>query len=593
MGLRINTNIEAMQALYNLNLNSQNQAKSLERLSTGLRINRGSDDPSGLVISELLKSQLSSLNQAVQNSDNASNLISVADSGLSQISNLLTTIQGSVNFALNTGGATSAQISAQQALVDQAVSAINRIGNTTRFSDQNLLNGTQGYIVSGTGLTTAAGAAFTPVTGGVNNELLNFNTQSVIFPQGVSRRNLTVQVLTVPQRAEIRISGFSNGGASATQIAASGNTTLTITGPTGTANVFLTNGTVNSGIEQAINGVAAQTGVYASGVAIAGAAGFSRISLFSSDFGSNQTIQISVTAGAIGVHMANGAAAGLASISTRNNADTNGAVTTLTAAAALGPASAYNTTKAPVLDTGRDGQVRFEGTTYTGKGVSFSILTGDTQVSFDINRDQVIAGIDSAATVNSLQINDNYTGAAVGTGINITSAVLKSGGLLFQINSQPLASDQVAFALPAINSTTLGSATIRDRVSEAVGNLTLPITAAQQINKGGFLNSLTTGGTNSLSNNPQNAGNVITAAINQVAQLRGFIGAVQAENIQPNSNAVNTEIQNLSASLSTIRDVNFAAETSNFTKTQILFQSGIAVLASANLIPQSVLTLLR
>src|SRR3989338_3092922 len=99
MGLRINTNVTALSALRNLKNNDLNQARSLERLSTGLRINRGSDDPSGLVISEKLRAQLSSLNQAVDNAQNASNMIAVADSGLQQISDLLVQIQSSVEFA--------------------------------------------------------------------------------------------------------------------------------------------------------------------------------------------------------------------------------------------------------------------------------------------------------------------------------------------------------------------------------------------------------------------------------------------------------------------------------------------------------------
>ena len=89
MGLRINTNVSSIRALRNLRANDRNQARSLERLSTGLRINRGSDDPSGLVISEQLRSQVAALQQATTNSQNAMNLISVADAALGEVSNLL------------------------------------------------------------------------------------------------------------------------------------------------------------------------------------------------------------------------------------------------------------------------------------------------------------------------------------------------------------------------------------------------------------------------------------------------------------------------------------------------------------------------
>ena len=148
MGLRINTNVSSIRALRNLRANDRNQARSLERLSTGLRINRGSDDPSGLVISEQLRSQVAALQQATTNSQNAMNLISVADAALGEVSTLLVQIQDSIIFAQSTGGATPAQISAEQDAVDQAISAIDRIAATTRFADRPLLNGNAEYQVS-------------------------------------------------------------------------------------------------------------------------------------------------------------------------------------------------------------------------------------------------------------------------------------------------------------------------------------------------------------------------------------------------------------------------------------------------------------
>ena len=86
MGLRINTNISSVRALRTLRANDRNQARSLERLSTGLRINRGSDDPSGLDGSVQLRSQVRALEQATTNSQNAMNLISVADAALGEVS---------------------------------------------------------------------------------------------------------------------------------------------------------------------------------------------------------------------------------------------------------------------------------------------------------------------------------------------------------------------------------------------------------------------------------------------------------------------------------------------------------------------------
>ena len=148
MGLRINTNISSIRALRTLRENDRMQSRSLERLSTGLRINRGSDDPSGLVISEQLRSQIHALEQSVSNSQNASNLISVADAALGEVSTLLVQIQDSIVFAQNTGGSTPDQIAAEQDAVDQAVAAIDRIASTTRFADRPLLNGNSEFQIA-------------------------------------------------------------------------------------------------------------------------------------------------------------------------------------------------------------------------------------------------------------------------------------------------------------------------------------------------------------------------------------------------------------------------------------------------------------
>ena len=159
-------------------------------------------------------------------------------------------------------------------------------------------------------------------------------------------------------------------------------------------------------------------------------------------------------------------------------------------------------------------------------------------------------------------------------------------GLVFQLNELALPTDRLSVGIEGISTNRLGFEQVRDRVAEADNGF------AAQVQSGGFLSTIRTGQGNDLSQNAANASAIIKAASTQVASLRGFLGAVQAGSIEPNIDSVNIAIENLSASLSGLRDLNFAEETANFTKTQILFQSGIAVMASANLIPQSILTLL-
>ena len=93
MGLRINTNISALTALNNLRLSDTTQQRSLQRLSTGLRINNAGDDPSGLVLADQFKAEIGSLGQALQNTQFASSLVGTAEGGLSEISNILVGIR--------------------------------------------------------------------------------------------------------------------------------------------------------------------------------------------------------------------------------------------------------------------------------------------------------------------------------------------------------------------------------------------------------------------------------------------------------------------------------------------------------------------
>ena len=95
-----------------------------------------------------------------------------------------------------------------------------------------------------------------------------------------------------------------------------------------------------------------------------------------------------------------------------------------------------------------------------------------------------------------------------------------------------------------------------------------------------------------MANNPGSASQIIDAAIQQVAVLRGQIGAFQANTLETNINSLNVALENVTSSESDITDADFAAETSNLTRAQILTQAGTTVLATANSVPQTILKLL-
>ena len=153
---RINTNISALTAQQNL-ANSNNQLQvTLTRLSTGLRINSAADDPAGMIAATDLGANISATQQAISNSQVASQMISTADSALSQISTLLTTINGLVTQAANTSSMSSSQIAANQLQIDSSLNAINSIAQTTTFQGQNLLDGSLGFLTSGTSANYAS-----------------------------------------------------------------------------------------------------------------------------------------------------------------------------------------------------------------------------------------------------------------------------------------------------------------------------------------------------------------------------------------------------------------------------------------------------
>jgi len=213
-------------------------------------------------------------------------------------------------------------------------------------------------------------------------------------------------------------------------------------------------------------------------------------------------------------------------------------------------------------------------------------LTSSSSIQIDTGVDAVayVNGAEVSADGNKLRVVSNFlTGdfiLADGTSSDQSFKLTKSG-LVFQLNDDVPLSDRERIGIMSIDSSYLGSPT---STVKGVGNSNLTI--------GGFLSSLVSGGSNDLATDPENALRIVDAAINDVSDLRAYLGAFKQQTIDSNINSLGVAIENLTASESAIRDLDFAAETAEFTRSQILFQSGIAVLAQTNLISQSVLTLL-
>ncbi|HYE18908.1 MAG TPA: flagellin [Tepidisphaeraceae bacterium] len=261
---RINTNVSSLIAQRVYNKNSQNLNTSLERLSTGLKINKGSDDPAGLIASENLRAEKVGISTAIDNAERASNIIGTAEGGLNEVSSLLNELQGLVGQAANSGGLSSEEKQANQLQVDSILGTINRIAASTSFQGKKLLNGSLDYTTSA--VTSTA--------------IDNLRVNAARLPDG-STQSVVVQVVASAQTAQV---GYTNG-------AIAGNTvTIEVAGNGGTEQLSFASGTAVSSIVTAVNAVKDATGVSAT---VSG----SDIRFESTEFGSAQFVSVKAIAG--------------------------------------------------------------------------------------------------------------------------------------------------------------------------------------------------------------------------------------------------------------------------------------------------------
>jgi flagellin len=472
---RINTNVASLIAQQGLSNSQAALNKTLQRLSTGLRINSGADDPAGLIASESLKSEIAGLQQAVSNSSQAINVISTADGALSEVSSLLQDIKGLVVQSANSGALSPAELQANQLQVDSAVQSITRIADSTSFAGLHLLDGSLGYVTSG--VTSAISA--------LNISQANLGQQASI--------PVNINVISSAKLADLQFRASS----------ISQSTTLSIGGTDGVQTLSFVSGTTASAIAFAINNISDSTGVKAA--LINSATPTSGINFTSTGYGSASFVSIQAQSGAF------------------NTTDTTGA--------------------AKSRAVGADAVATINGATTVGSGLELKLNTS----TLDLD----------------LTLNSSF-------GAGQTSFAITGGGALFQLGAQVTSDQQVSIGIGSVAASSLGN------------------------NDVGFLNDIVTGGNSTLvGGKSEEASNIIDAAITQVAVLRGSLGAFEANTLQTNSDSLQVALQNVTSSESTITDADFAAETSNLTRSQILVQAGTSVLATANSTPQTVLKLLQ
>jgi flagellin len=265
---RINTNVSSLVARNTLGRSNAALEQALTRLSTGLRINTGKDDPAGLIASENLRSDITSVKRAISNTDRANQVIATADSALGQVSSLLNDIRGLVTESANAGALSDAQIAANQAQIDSSLDALNRIAQTTTFQGRKLLDGSLDF-------TTTAGTNFSkleslqidqanlgstgsvPVSINVADAATKAQVDVANVPTGSGTGVAASTTVSFNSQAQAGTAADGQVGFVVGTAASSGNITFNLGAIAATGNVALTNGTIS--ITAATAGAAGNT----------------------------------------------------------------------------------------------------------------------------------------------------------------------------------------------------------------------------------------------------------------------------------------------------------------------------------------------
>ena len=707
---RINTNVSSLVGRNNLQRANEGLSQSLTRLSTGLRINTGADDPAGLIASENLRSDITAIRRAISNTDRANQVIATADSALGQVSSLLNDIRGLVTESANSGALSEAQISANQLQVDSSLEALNRIAQTTTFQGRRLLDGSLDFLTTaGTGFANIEelqiDQANLGATGSVSVDIdvATAATQAQVDVENIpatqaavtaSDGTLTFQTTAVQADGTATIVGEAvdfTALAGGSLAGAAGNGTLTITLTdnglddnsftsatlTGTtleitadfsADSTLQIGTLVTAVDGAVGSggtgdltvaldsgatattvvasAASTTSTLANGVdavdaaitisPTAAGASFNRTIAFvdGADLGAGAS-SVTDDGTTLTVNVDDDTAVDLSTLVTQIETalDANDDFTvTLTNTAGDGQYDASTDTAPVLVNVGATTAGVNEGGLTTDVVLELSGSNGSEVLSFGVNStiDEIVAGINLVSDATGVSANANsqtleLTSTAYGSAAFVDISVIEDTASLFtdarSVGTDIVASVNGVAATGTGNDLTINTATLdlsATLTAGVTGTSSFTITGGgalfqlgpdvvsnQQARLGvgsvntarlgstsGKLFQLGTGGDFDLSTDATTAASIVEEAIDQVTSLRGRLGAFQRTTLETNKNALNDTLTNLTDAESSIRDADFAEETANLTRTQILVQSGTRVLAIANQNPQNVLALL-
>ena len=574
MGFRINTNIGALNAHANSVVNARELDKSLSRLSSGLRINSAADDASGMAIADSLRSQAATLGQAINNGNDAIGILQTADKAMDEQLKILDTIKTKATQAAQDGQSLKTR-TMLQADINRLMEELDNIANTTSFNGKQLLSG-------------------------------NFINQE--FQIGASSNQTVKATIGATQSSKIGLTRFETGG----RISSSGEVQFTLKNYNGIDDfqfqkvvISTSVGTGLGALADEINKNADKTGVRATFTVETRGMAAVRAGTTSDTFAIN-----GVTIGQVAYE--DGDANGALVSAINSVKDTTGVEASIDANGQL-------------LLTSREGRgIKIEGSIGGGAFINKDMMENYGRLSLVKNdgKDILISGTNlsfagfgannfiSQASVSlreskgrfDANIADAMGFGSVNKGVMLAgassvSAYMSAAGSGFSAGSGYSVGSGKGYStvLTTTNPITISAASQLSKVYN--------VSAGSGFSSGSTLSQFATMKTTAFGVKDETAGvttlkgamavmDIAETATTNLDQIRADIGSVQNQ-LQVTINNITVTQVNVKAAESTIRDVDFAAESANFSKYNILAQSGSYAMSQANAVQQNVLKLLQ
>ncbi|EGM0226966.1 flagellin A [Campylobacter jejuni] len=575
MGFRINTNVAALNAKANADLNSKSLDASLSRLSSGLRINSAADDASGMAIADSLRSQANTLGQAISNGNDALGILQTADKAMDEQLKILDTIKTKATQAAQDGQSLKTR-TMLQADINRLMEELDNIANTTSFNGKQLLSG-------------------------------NFINQE--FQIGASSNQTIKATIGATQSSKIGLTRFETGE----RISSSGDVQFTLKNYNGIDDfkfqkvvISTSVGTGLGALADEINKNADKTGVRATFTVETRGMAAVKAGATSDDFKIN-----GVTIGKVDYKDGDGNGALVAAINSVKDTtgveasiDENGKLLLtsregrgIKIEGSIGGGAFINANMKEnygrlslVKNDGKD--ILISGSNLSSAGFGTTQFISQASVSLRESKGQIDANIADAMGFNSAN-KGNILG-----GYSSVSAYMSSQGSGFSSGSGFSVGSGKNYSTGFANTIAISAAS----QLSAVYNVSAGSGFSSGSNLSQFATMKTSAG-NTLGVKDETAGvttlkgamavmDIAETAITNLDQIRADIGSVQNQVTSTINNITVTQV-NVKAAESQIRDVDFASESANYSKANILAQSGSYAMAQANSVQQNVLRLLQ